>query len=87
MNKILIFFLILNSLSGTPENGDIIEDPLSFSEWDSCFFLKKEKKDSKILKKVNNGEEIKNYMRTNNLYSIYFQDCNAEKKWRKITRK
>lgn len=87
MTKIIFLLLIINSLQGTPEEGDIIENPLTFSEWDSCFFLKKEKKDSKILKKVVNGEEIKSYMKENNLFSIYFQDCEAKKRWRKITRK
>jgi hypothetical protein len=87
MTKFIFLLLLINSLSATPENGDIINDPLNFSEWDSCFFLKKEKWDSKILKRVLNGEEIKKYMKDNNLFSIYFQDCNAEKKWRKITRK
>lgn len=87
MSKLILIFLILNSLGATPETGDIIENPLDFSEWDACFNLKKDKKDFKILKSVLNGEEIKRYMKDNNLYTIYFQDCNAEKKWRKITRK
>lgn len=87
MNKLIILFLIFNSLGATPETGDIIENPLDFSEWDACFNLKRNKKDSLISKKVLNGEEIKKYMKDNNLYTIYFQDCQAEKKWRKITRK
>lgn len=87
MTKFIFLLFLFNSLSATPENGDIIEDPLTFSEWDSCFFLKKEKRDSKIIKRVLNGEEIKKYMKENNLFSIYFQDCQGEKKWRKITRK
>ena len=90
MNKIIIlilFFNSLNSVRGTPEIGDIIEDPLTFSEWDYCFILKKNKKDSDHIRKVSNGEEIKKYMKEKNLYSIYFQDCKGEKQWRKITRK
>lgn len=87
MIKLIFFLLLINSIHATPEMGDIIDNPLYFSEWDACFFLKKEKKDSKILTKVLNGEEIKKYMKENNLHIIYFQDCEAKKKWRKITRK
>lgn len=85
--KILItVFLISNSISGTPEHGDIIENPLDFSEWDDCFLLKKEKTQKSNFLKLQNGEQIKNLMRKENLKKIYFRDCELEKKWRKIVR-
>jgi len=87
MTKIIFLLFLLNSLSATPEIGDIVDDPLTFSEWNYCFILKKNKTDSNHIRKVSNGEEIKKYMKENNLFSIYFQDCQGEKKWRKITRK
>lgn len=83
----LTVFLISKSIFSTPEIGDIIEDPLSFSEWDYCFILKKNKTDTEHFAKVENGEKIKSIMVKENLKSIYFRDCRLEKKWRKILRK
>ena len=83
----LTVFLISKSIFSTPEIGDIIEDPLSFSEWDHCFILKKNKTDIEHFAKVENGEKIKSIMVKENLKSIYFRDCRLEKKWRKILRK
>ena len=84
---LILFILISMGIYSTPENGDIIDNPLTFSEWDSCFILKKNKKDLEHFRKVENGEEIKKLMKLQNLNQIYFRDCRGEKKWRKITRK
>jgi hypothetical protein len=73
-------------LYSTPEEQEILSDPLAFSEWDYCFIVAKDKKNHNTWTILKNGGEIKNMMIAQNLKLVYFRDCESEKKWRKIKR-
>lgn len=88
MKNIFIVILLLQSmiLYSTPEREDILEDPLNFSEWESCFIVATDKKNHSTWTILKSGGEIKKMMITQNLNLIYFRDCESEKKWKKIKR-
>jgi hypothetical protein len=87
MKKIfLVYLLVCQLILATPETEEILNDPFQFADDTQCFVVKARKDGEPFAYYFRSFAEVVWFAKEFNLRTLYFQDCDKIKKWRKIKR-